>query len=90
MTRLPDPVDIEPAAYLHALQDRLNVFTELIDRLTVEAGMPMLASAISLHVGELAKLITDAVENDAQGTNVVPHLLTSLDALADELRWVLQ
>lgn len=86
MSRLPDPPDIEPAAYLHAMQDRINVFTELIDRLTVDADMPTLASALSLHVGELAKLITDAVENDAQGTNVVPHLLGSLDALADETR----
>lgn len=90
MSRLPDPVDLAPADYLHAMQDRIEVFTELLDRLTVGADMPLLASVLSLHVGDLAKHITDAVENNAQGTNVVPHLLTSLDALATELQTLLE
>lgn len=87
--RLPEPEDIEPAAYLHALHDRLERVTEVIDRLTVDADMPLVASALSLHVAALAKVITDACENDAQGTNVVPHLFSSIDGLVYEVEAML-
>lgn len=89
MNRLPTPPTIDPSAVRLALSRRVDVLADLIDRLTVDAESPILATQLSLSVGTIASHITRALDNSAGGANVVPHLIATLDAMTDELRKIL-
>lgn len=86
MSRLPAPVDVHPDAYPVAMRLRIETLHPLIDQLD---ETPILQNVVALHASHMVDLITTACGNSARGTNIVPHLLTSLDGLADDLRKVL-
>lgn len=83
-------MDIHPAAVPTAVRLRCDDIAELVDDLRVDRNLPILADAISLHAGSVAESIHTALGNSAQGENVIPHLVATLDAIADELRALLQ
>lgn len=86
MSRLPTPPDLRPDQYEAAARERADTLGELIGELD---GVDYLSSVVTLAASDMIDLILAACKNDVRGTNVVPHLLASLDALADDLRRVL-
>lgn len=90
MSRLPEPPDVAPADYLQATRERSDALAELIDQVSVDAGLPAIANALTLDLGETTKLIELACQPPSIGVEVVPHLLSSMDALAAELRTLLE
>lgn len=82
----PNPPTVHPKHYGTAARTRATDIAEELDWLSVDGNMPTLADALSLQSGELVKLIDEAIGNEVGGTNVVPHLLSTLDAQLFELR----
>lgn len=74
---------LHPAAYPSAIKVRADWISHASKK--AHANWPAISDACLAQALDLIKLADDAMQNDVRGTNVVPHLLDSLEAIAAEL-----
>lgn len=71
-----------------AVRERAEQIAGECDRVRIDCDLPYLADVCGLAANDLATHIETALGNDVGGANVIPHLLSSLDALIRDLGMV--